>query len=202
MKTGEACYVKAKVDAKGNKVDDIMGKSKGMKFNVILKSFDRQAVLADLEGDEKLEKAQHQKNKGTELFQKGNLKYAMQRYERALTCLGDKGDASKLPGDLPLQHKTLILQCHLNLAAVFLKKEQYDQVVEHCSEALSVDSKSVKGLFRRGQAYVQLHKYDVAHQDFAAVLEIEPANKAAKSELSKVANKVKKEKQMYQNMFS
>lgn len=202
MKEGEAAYVKAKVDAKGKKVDEVMGKNKGLKFNIILKSFERLADIEDMEGDEKLEKAQYQKNRGTELFQKGNLKYAILRYERALKCLGSKSESKQLPGDLPLQHKTLIIQCHLNLAAAFLKQDMYEGVVRHCNEALDVDEKSVKGLYRRGQAYIQLHKYPEAKEDFDALLAIEPENKAARSELNKVVDKIKKEKQMYQKMFN
>jgi tetratricopeptide (TPR) repeat protein len=202
MKAGEAAYIKSKFDHKGKKIDsDVLNKAQ-FKFNVHLESFQRAADLAELEGDERLERAQHHKDKGTELFKQDRIEYAMKRYEKALECLGGRGEARKLPGELPLQHKTLILQCHLNLAAGMLKKEDYEGVVKHCTEALDVSRDSVKGLFRRGQAYVKLQKMTEARKDFAAVVELEPNNKAAKREIAVIDDKLKKEKQMYQKMFS
>ena len=202
MKAGEAAYIKSKVDHEGNKIGkDILDKGQ-FKFNIYLKSFQRAADLEELEGDERLERAQHHKDKGTELFKKDRIEFAMKRYENALTCLGGRGESKKLPGELPLQHKTLILQCHLNLAAGMLKKEDYEGVIKHCTEALEVDKDSVKGLFRRGQAYLKLQKMEEARKDFASVLDIEPNNKAAKKEVVMIDDKIKKEKQMYQKMFT
>ena len=202
MKAGEAAYVKSKCDHKGNKIEAINTKPNHFKFNIELKSFQRAADLEELQGDEKLERAQHHKNKGTELFKQDRIDPAMKRYERALVCLGGQGESKKLPAELPLQHKTLILQCHLNLAAGLLKKDDYEGVIKHCTEGLEVDKDSVKGLFRRGQAYLKLSQHEKARDDFARVVELDPQNGAAKKNIVAIDAAMKKEKQMYQKMFN
>ena len=201
MKAGEQAYVKAKTDIRGTKVEESLMREKAFKFNMFLWSFQRAADLKDLEGDERLERAQHHKNKGTELFKANNISFAIKRYEKALVYLGGRGESKKLPGELPLQHKTLIVQCHLNLAASRLKTEDYERVIKHCTEALEVDAKSVKGLFRRAQAYFKQSKYNEAREDFSSVLDVEPQNKAALKEVAVIDSMFKKEKAMCQKMF-
>ncbi|CAG2183622.1 unnamed protein product, partial [Oppiella nova] len=62
-----------------------------------------------------------------------------------------------------------------------------------------------KGLFRRGQAYFGQKDYDLARNDFNAVLQLDPNNKAAKNQLVLSLNAIKaqleKEKTTYRNMF-
>lgn len=202
MKEGEQAYIKSKLDPKGNKLGELDMKKDAFKFNLTLQSFSRAADRGELEQDELLERAQHQKNKGTELFQKGNLEYAVKRYNRAVECLSAMDNTEiNLPDSLLQQFKTLRVQCHLNLAACNLKKEDFRNVIIQCNDALEVDGKSVKGLYRRGQGYVKLGKYDKARADFAKALELEPENKAAAKEVRAVDELIKKEKKMYQNMF-
>ena len=61
MLLGETCYIKAKVNAKGEKVSEFEFKEKGLKFNATLKAFDRASESKDLEQDERLDRAQHHK---------------------------------------------------------------------------------------------------------------------------------------------
>ena len=61
MKLGETAYIKAKIDAKGNKVTEFEAKEKGLKFNLHLYQFDRASDPTDLEQDERLDRAQHHK---------------------------------------------------------------------------------------------------------------------------------------------
>ena len=94
------------------------------------------------------------------------------------------------------------MQCNLNLAACNLKKDNYTAVVKNCNDGLSIDENNVKGLFRRGQAYLKMCKYDKARPDFARALELEPDNKAVSKEMKNVDELIKKEKLMYQKMFN
>ena len=93
-------------------------------------------------------------------------------------------------------------QCHLNLAACYLKSEDYNKVTEHCTSALELEPENVKGLFRRGQAYAKLHEYDKAKQDFTKAQGLDQENKAVTNQIRQVDAAMKKEKQMYQKMFS
>ena len=199
MKEGETCYVKSKVDKAGNEVRDYEITTKtALKFNVQLASFSRAADITDLFRDEKLERAQNHKNKGTDLFRVARFPFAIKRYKRALQCLEDFGDAST---DMGRRGRDLACHCHLNLAACGIKSHNYKVVIEHCTEALRVDRCSVKGLFRRGQAYLKLHCYSEARADLNAALVVEPNNKAVLNELRNSDILLRKEKELYQKMF-
>ena len=202
MKEGETSYVKARFDAKGDKVGEFDVNKKALKFNVLMKSLNRAADGADLEQDERLDRAQHHKDKGSELFQKSNLEYAIKRYEKAASYLSEMDAAGEsLPEGLDVQYKKLLCQCNLNLAACDLKREKFEDAISHCSKALQQEPGNVKGLFRRGQAYTKMHQYVNARQDLLQALQMEPDNKAVRNQLTTVDQLVKKEKQMYQKMF-
>ena len=202
MKQGETAYVKSKMDINCEKVADVDLKTKGLKFHVTLNSFTRNADWDELEKDERLEMVQNYKNKGTDLFKQLKLDFAINRFEKAVELLNDFGSVEELPVSLLDQHNLLNLQCHLNLGACYLKKEDFEKVVSYCSKAIDVDDTNVKGLFRRGQAYVKLNQYDEAKVDLHAALKLEPENKAVAVLLRQVEATVKNEKQMYQKMFS
>ena len=203
MKEGEMCYIKSKVDAKGNKVSEFDANAKSaLKFNAHLKSMSRAADLTELEPDECLERAQHHKDRGSELFKANRLDFAIKHYEKALLCFSDADSFSKLPEQMLLQYKTVKCQCHLNLAACCLKKEKYDGVIEHSTKALELESDNVKGLFRRGQAHLKLHNYDLARADFCRALAVEPENKAVSNQLLLIHGLIRKERAMYKKMFS
>lgn len=200
MKENETCYVKSKIDKGGNKVEEYLSKGKALKFNVILKSFSRLAEMDELEGDEKLEKAQHHKDKGTELFKANKLDFAIKRYQKAVNYL-DGLAVADLPESLREQCVLLQVQCYNNLGACYLKQEKYNDVVPIIDKALEVDSNNAKALFRRGQAYGKLHQYPEAIKDFQCALNQEPDNNAIKNQLMHIEGLRKKEKEMYQKMF-
>merc|ERR1712004_941995 len=199
MKEGEMCYIKSKVDTKGQKVTEL--RNQAIKFNMTLRSFNRAANSLELEQDERLDRAQHHKDKGTALFQRGNIEYAINRYNKSLHYLRymESGD---ITDDLKVSFCKLRCQCLLNLAACYGKQNNNDAVIENCNAALKLQPDNVKGLFRRGQAYLAQHEYEQAKDDFLAAKEIEPDNKAVVKQLLSVESLAKKEKHVYQKMFS
>ena len=203
MKEGESCYVKSKMDAKGGKVSEFeMTSHSALKFNVELHTLSRAAECDDLEGDERLERAQHHKDRGTELFKESRVDFATKRYEKAWTYLTDMGAGTGLPQSLALQYTTLKCQCCLNLAAVYLTTEKYTEVVEQCTKVLVLEPSNVKGLFRRGKANMKLNNYQEARADLKKALEIEPWNKAVSNQLINLQELVNKERAIYKKMFS
>lgn len=202
MIQGERAYVKSKVDLNGVTISEMDLLKVSFKFNMTLKSFDRAADITDLEKDECLDRAQHHKDKGTQLYTKGRVKYSVKRYENSLKYLGHMEPIDTLPELLSSQHATLKCQCYLNLGACFLKTEEYEKVKENCSKALELDSSNVKGLYRRAQAFIKLNDYDKAKQDLITAKNIDSNNKVVVNELSNVELLIKKEKAMYQKMFS
>jgi len=51
-------------------------------------------------------------------------------------------------------------------------------------QVLEVDSKNVKALYRRAQAYIETADLDQAESDLKKALEIDPSNRCVKSSVS------------------
>ncbi|XP_076450205.1 peptidyl-prolyl cis-trans isomerase FKBP4-like isoform X2 [Babylonia areolata] len=136
----------------------------------------------DMDVEEKLEESLHFKAKGTTYFKKGKYERAISYYRKMVTYL--EPVTSDLQGDQGLDRHHLLLAAHLNLALCHLKLNHLSQVETECSRALELDSHSVKALFRRGQARLLRCEYSRAVEDFGKVLEFEPGNRAALTQLS------------------
>lgn len=88
-------------------------------------------------------------------------------------------DNASEPEDERKQAEELLLSVHLNLALVYLKLTPVDYFLakDHAVKALQYDEKNVKGLFRKGQAFLGLGEAEEALKDFEKILETEPQNK-------------------------
>ena len=75
------------------------------------------------------------------------------------------------------QAKLLKISCNLNNAACKLKLKDYKEAVKLCTKVLDIDSRNVKALYRRAQAYIQLVELELAEQDIKKALEIDPDNR-------------------------
>jgi peptidyl-prolyl isomerase D len=97
------------------------------------------------------------------------------------------------------------LMLHLNLAMCNLKLGDNDSAVEDCDHALEIDSGNVKGLFRRGCAYLKLNNLEAAAADLRKAQELDPTNAGVKKELRALALQQKaakeKEREMAARMF-
>ncbi|KAF9131265.1 RNA polymerase II-associated protein 3 [Mortierella sp. 14UC] len=112
--------------------------------------------------------ANAEKEKGNELFKKGQYAMAIEHYSASMAL--DPSN-SVLP---------------INRAMALLKLERFAEVEQDCSLGLKLDSKNVKALWRRGIARRSLGRVDEARKDFETALKIDPANKAVKEELAKL----------------
>ncbi|KAJ3267548.1 hypothetical protein HDU76_011742, partial [Blyttiomyces sp. JEL0837] len=110
-----------------------------------------------------------------------------------------------LPIDIKKGVDAMKLPCHLNLAACHLKQQSYAKVIEECNKALSINSSSVKALYRRASAYLKRVELDFALKDLEKALEIEPEDQACKVLLRTVKAEVKKyeekDKALFKKMF-
>lgn len=71
----------------------------------------------------------------------------------------------------------LKITCNLNIAACKLKLKDYKEAERLCTEVLEIDSKNVKALYRRAQAYIHLVELDLAEVDIKKAIEIDPDNR-------------------------
>ncbi|NWU70846.1 TOM34 protein, partial [Pterocles burchelli] len=106
------------------------------------------------------ERARTLKEEGNELVKKGNHKKAVEKYSESLK---------------------LNQECatYTNRALCYLALKQYKEAVQDCTEALRLDPKNVKALYRRAQALKELKDYKSSIADIKSLLKTEPKNTAA-----------------------
>ncbi|KFR10067.1 Mitochondrial import receptor subunit TOM34, partial [Opisthocomus hoazin] len=106
------------------------------------------------------ERARTLKEEGNELVKKGNHKKAVEKYSESLK---------------------LNQECatYTNRALCYLALKQYEDAVQDCTEALRLDPKNVKALYRRAQALKELKDYKSSIADIKSLLKTEPKNTAA-----------------------
>lgn len=154
-------------------------------FKIKLKSFHNLRDCYKMSNENKLEVAKWHKNKGVELFKSCNIKFAFRRFSKALKYLILINNNKAIPSDF----NEVKCQCYLNLAACQLKCDSFEYVITNCSKALGINPKAVKGLVRRGQAYLGQHNTDKALTDLGNALKLEPHNKYVKDLIEKTVNK-------------
>ncbi|MED6113764.1 70 kDa peptidyl-prolyl isomerase [Stylosanthes scabra] len=172
-------------------------------YEVELVSFVKEKESWDLNTPEKIEAAGKKKEEGNALFKAGKYERASKRYEKAIRYI--EYDSS-FSDEEKQKTKVLKITCNLNNAACKLKLKDYKQAEKLCTKVLELDSRNVKALYRRAQAYIQLVDLDLAEMDIKKALEIEPDNRDVKIEYKILKDKVreynKKDAQFYGNIFA
>ncbi|KFV66451.1 RNA polymerase II-associated protein 3 [Dryobates pubescens] len=118
------------------------------------------------------QKAITEKDLGNGYFKEGKYEAAIECYTRGIAA---DGTNALLPA---------------NRAMAYLKVEKYEEAENDCTQALLLDASYSKAFARRGAARVALGKLEEAVQDFEAVLKLEPGNKQAINELTKIRNEL------------
>lgn len=172
-------------------------------YAVELVSFVKEKESWDMSAQEKIEAAGKKKEEGNALFKAGKHERASKRYEKALKIIEYD---STFSDEEKQQTKSLKITCNLNNAACKLKLKDYKQTEKLCTKVLELDSRNVKALYRRAQAYIHLVDLDLAEMDIKKALEIDPDNREVKIEYKILKEKVreynKKDAQFYGNIFA
>ncbi|XP_040834875.1 RNA polymerase II-associated protein 3 isoform X1 [Ochotona curzoniae] len=105
----------------------------------------------------------------------GNIFFKEGRYEKAIECYTQGMAADSTNALLPA-----------NRAMAYLKIRKFREAEEDCTCAISLDGSYSKAFARRGTARNLLGKLSEARQDFETVLLLEPGNKQAVTELSRI----------------
>lgn len=205
FKKGEKSVLKVKAEyayGAAGCADHNIPANANLEYEVELKKFEKAKESWEMDPPEKLEQSEISKNKGTDYFKAGKYKIAVRYYQRIVDYLKNE---ESLKDEEAERRKALLLAAHLNLAMSHLKLSEDLDACQSCDEALNLDPKNEKGLFRRGMANLNLQNFDEAVQDFKAVLDVDPENKAAKNQLAITIHKIKqihnREKQTYAGMF-
>ncbi|KGL86859.1 Peptidyl-prolyl cis-trans isomerase FKBP5, partial [Charadrius vociferus] len=172
-------------------------------YEVTLKSFEKAKESWEMDTKEKLEQAAVVKEKGTMYFKEGKYLQAVIQYGKIVSWLEMEYGLSEKESKAS---DSFLLAAFLNLAMCYLKLREYAKAVECCDKALGLDQDNEKGLYRRGEARLLMNEFELAKCDFQKVLEVNPQNKAAKSQISVCQKKTKehneRDRRIYANMFA
>ncbi|XP_048354189.1 peptidyl-prolyl cis-trans isomerase FKBP5 isoform X2 [Sphaerodactylus townsendi] len=171
-------------------------------YEVTLKSFEKAKESWEMDTKEKLEQAAIVKEKGTVYFKEGKYPQAVIQYGKIVSWLEMEYGLSERESKAS---ESLLLAAFLNLAMCCLKLRDYAKVIEYCNKALALDQANEKGLYRRGEARLLMNEFELARCDFQKVLDVNPQNKAAKSQITVCQKKTKehndRDRKIYANMF-
>lgn len=170
-----------------------------------------------------LEQAEAFKNEGNILFKEQNYQKALGKYWKVFCYVNGlqipgeanqsmdwasmvqagRSSGSQVPADRVESVKKLKQSTYLNMAACYLKIQEWRKCVDACTKALAADGPISKAYFRRGQAQSELGNLDESKEDF---LEAQNLGAVVELELQKLQRKFKqhdaKEKKKYAKMFS
>lgn len=171
-----------------------------------LLSYSREPEIWEMSITEKWRRATYHKQKGMELYARGEYQWAFHRFGLTLKYI------VSLEHDVPSGHEEgmnmigLKLSCYLNVAACQMRHHNYESVVKNCCKALELQPNNSKALYRRGSAYIQLQEYEKAKQDLSKAQEFEPKNPAIMKQQQLLKARVQKLNQYYascmKKMFS
>eukprot|EP00927_Polykrikos_kofoidii_P079060 TRINITY_DN75850_c0_g1_i1.p1 TRINITY_DN75850_c0_g1~~TRINITY_DN75850_c0_g1_i1.p1 ORF type:complete len:395 (-),score=79.09 TRINITY_DN75850_c0_g1_i1:251-1387(-) len=150
------------------------------------------------------------KETGNNAFKREDWSLAIYAYEQGIKYISFAPGKDGIPdknfdhgGEEQLvEDQTLLVALLTNLAACFLKVGDESQAVDRCTEALNVDPRNVKALFRRSQAHFSCGDWDRVLADVMRMLEIEPQNKAAEQLRRSAEIELKKAEKKSKIMFS
>uniref|UniRef100_A0A182VUN1 peptidylprolyl isomerase n=1 Tax=Anopheles minimus TaxID=112268 RepID=A0A182VUN1_9DIPT len=167
-----------------------------VEYTVTLNDIEAVAERSMMSPDEMIAQAQLLREKATKYLKDEKHELALKLYNTALTYLIHKSEETD----------TMKLAIVLNKVLCHQKMHNHDEAKLWCVEALKIDSRNVKALYRQGMSNLALEDLDRALRDFSAVLEIEPENKAALNQASICKHKIKayndQQKKVFANMFT
>ncbi|KFM57362.1 Peptidyl-prolyl cis-trans isomerase D, partial [Stegodyphus mimosarum] len=128
--------------------------------------------------------AERIKLSGNIYFKKEDFVTANMKYKKALRYLNKLHEVNEANTELEKRMNALVVPCILNSAACKLKMKMYDRALEDCDEALDIEPKNPKALFRRGQAFHGKSDYERSLADLQEALRLAPNDRSVIAELA------------------
>ncbi|TPX69932.1 hypothetical protein SpCBS45565_g02022 [Spizellomyces sp. 'palustris'] len=139
-----------------------------LEFEIELVSFERTSEMWDMSHDERFVEMQRLREMGNKLFKDGKPRLARKNYERAVKFFQHE---YTLDPEYQARVNLVLLPCYLNLAACYLKAQEWTRAIHYASKALNIDRGNVKALYRRAQGYLGRVDYELAKKDCDSALE-------------------------------
>ncbi|KAK6635633.1 hypothetical protein RUM44_000887 [Polyplax serrata] len=150
---------------------------KEISIDIALRSVVEKPYLFQWTDEEKIKESNHYRETGAQLFKDNQIEEAFYKFSSALKLLltTDKFLEDEIGTHPELDNLRVVL--YNNLARCHLHYKNYSNVVELCDNSIKINS-SVKALYRRAVAYIELKEYECAENDLVQLLKLEPRNKA------------------------
>jgi len=164
--------------------------------------------MLDMSWQARFELAYSLKDSANEHFREGQPEEARERYWRIgmlMDVIGNPGTYVEMPADRVPEQDALATVAWLNEAMCFIRLAQNEEetgknykghptlsatnptlwrkAIDSCDRALNYDKDSVKGLYRKGFAYLHLHEFENAKEQLLRAASLEPANREVRSAL-------------------
>lgn len=171
MKEGEVCRLSGVPQEMAGHLSTVPPGAT-ISYTVRLHSFQRAKPVWEMNATELLCLARQHKDRGSQQFQQDHIRAAAVCYSRAVKLVM----AAPQSGSKEAEEMQVAL--FLNLAACQLKLRQNGHVFDNCCRALELRPNSVKALYRRGVAAMEMGDLARAEGDFQEARRIEPGNMA------------------------
>jgi len=158
--------------------------------------------LMDMTTMEKIKACQEFNAQGNAFFEEGQYGRAALRYYKTLVYVEyvfpDTDEEDNL-----LEHVRFI--ANLNSAACKLKTRQYDEIKQHCAQALAFEPENTKAYYRRAVLNRIKDDFENAKADIKKALELSPNDFEVRREYCRLRSKMetyeRRSKEIYQRML-
>ncbi|KAJ1411238.1 Tetratricopeptide-like helical domain superfamily [Sesbania bispinosa] len=150
-----------------------------------------------------MNEAENIRNTGNRLFKEGKYELAKAKYEKVLREFNHVNPQDDEEGKVFVDTRNLL---HLNVAACYLKLGECKKSIETCNKVLEANPAHVKGLYRRGMAYMAAGDFDEARADFKMMMKVDKSTESdATAALLKLRQKEqeveKKARKQFKGLF-
>ncbi|CEG02007.1 Peptidyl-prolyl cis-trans isomerase,FKBP-type,domain [Ostreococcus tauri] len=123
-----------------------------------------ETLQRDMTYETRIERVKMHRANGNEAFVAGDVKRAIREYSMALTYLTEDF-MMQLFDKYEVEAREEYVAVHGNLAAAFLRLNEYELVSTHVEYVLRNDENNIKAYYRRGKARLAIGHEDAARED-------------------------------------
>ncbi|CAA7046206.1 unnamed protein product [Microthlaspi erraticum] len=146
-----------------------------VQWEIELLSFETPRDWTGLNFQSIMNEAENIRSTGNRLFKEGKFELAKAKYEKVLREFNHVNPQDDEEGKVFGDTRNML---HLNVAACLLKMGEWRKSVETCNKVLEGKPSHVKGLFRRGMAYMAGAEYEDARNDFNTMIKVDKSSEA------------------------
>lgn len=177
MLPGEIALVTCPPDYAYDKFPRPPGVSEGahVQWEIELLGFETPRDWTGLNFQSIMDEADKIRSTGNRLFKEGKFELAKAKYEKVLREFNHVNPQDEDEGKIFGDTRNML---HLNVAACLLKMGEWRKSIETCNKVLEAKPGHVKGLYRRGMAYIAGGEYDDARNDFNMMIKVDKSSEA------------------------